>query len=138
MSRPATRLTRLVELARLREEQARQTVAVARSAERAALAHVTASEEALRHPALTAISSPRFGSVLRHLGREALQRAEDGARRAGDAVEAEVDAWRATHQQLGTLERLDDRLHEAALAARRRREQHETDELATTRAGVHP
>lgn len=133
MSRPATRLTRLVDLARLREEQARQTVAVARSRERAATARVDASESALRHPGMLEGHPFRFGTALLALGRQDLEQATGAARVAGEALEAELGRWRATHTELETLERLDDRLYEAFVAERRRQEQRETDELAGTR-----
>lgn len=138
MSRPATRLSRLVELARLREGQARQTVAVARTAERTARAQVDASQDALRHLGAGGTGSFRFGTALRRFGRDALVQAEDDAQQAAVTVESQLDAWRARHQQLGTLERLDERLHEAILLQRRQREQRETDELAMTRPRVEP
>lgn len=138
MSGRPTRLTRLVDLARLREEHARHALAAARNVERARDGEARASEVALRHVAPGHHAAFRFDTALHALGRAALTRAEDEARRASEAAEAHLATWRDSHQHLSTLERLDERLQQAIVAAGRRAEQRQTDELATTRARVSP
>lgn len=137
MKRHASRLDRLVQVARRREEQARQSVAVARAAERAAVEHVDAVQSALRATTATG-ADLHLAFALHRLGRNELDRAcaatGDAARETGERI----DTWRGTHQRLGTLERLDERLREAFLVELRRREQQEADELATTRHRSHP
>jgi flagellar export protein FliJ len=144
VNRSRTRLARLVELARLREELARRGVATARTAEQAARSRLDASQAALRavdqdrHHGTGGAVALRFAATLRQLGRDDLRLAEDDARRAGDTVEAELGTWHVRHRQLGSLERLDDRHQELARTARRRHEQRQVDELAATRAGGRP
>lgn len=138
MSRPQSRLDRLVQVARRREEQARQSVAVARSGHRASVARSQAVMDGLRTPAAVSQGEFRLARRFEQLGREELDRAEGEAADAASLVEDRITIWQSAHQQLGTLERLDARLFEAFLAERRRGEQLQADELATTRRRSHP
>lgn len=138
MSRHQSRLERLVQVARRREEQARQSVAVARSGHRASVARTEAAREGLRVPPPVSRGEFRLARLFEQLGREELDRAEGEAAEAARVVEDRLTVWQSAHQQLGTLERLDARLFEAFLAEQRRREQLEADELATTRRRSHP
>lgn len=131
MTRPAARMARLVGLARLREEQARQRIGTARIGERQALDAVEGRRSALRGDAATA-PQLRFQQELRDLGRHALTVAERRLDEASGVVADEVTSWRQVHQRLQTLERLEARHLETARAERRRGEQLEHDELAGT------
>ena len=132
-----TRLSRLVRVARRREDQARQVVAAARADERVAVAQVDVAVDALRRPR-PAPADFRFARALDHLGCEAISRAEGRAVDAARALDVTITAWQAASQRLGTMERLEERLQDLQAAEFRRRLQREADDLATTRAGQHP
>lgn len=136
MSARAGRMARLVELARRREDQARQQVARARQDQRRAEEQV---EERRADLARTEIPADgfRFGHALGALGRDALQREQHQVAEATTVVTDQMATWQSAHQRLGTFERLDERLQEQLRVERLLRQQQETDDLAATRHGSH-
>jgi signal transduction histidine kinase len=131
MTRRVVRVRRIVELARRQEEQARHRLASTRGLESRAIAEVRRVSDELRghHP-----TEVRLGAAIHELGRAALVAADQHRADARTSVEQVEAAWRATHQRLGTFERLEERLRQGEAEAARRHEAHELDDLVGTRA----
>jgi flagellar biosynthesis chaperone FliJ len=131
MTRRVVRVRRIADLARRQEEQARHRLASTRGLEQRAIDEVRRVSDELRghHP-----TEPRLDAAIHELGRAALVAADQRRDDARSSVEQVEAVWRATHQRLGTLERLEERLELDEAEAARREEAHELDDLIGTRA----
>jgi flagellar biosynthesis chaperone FliJ len=124
-------MARLVDLARRREDLARTAVTTARHDQRASQQALAASRDALG--SIASGAGLRLDRTLADLGRHHLDRAEGRQRATTAVVATSLDDWHVAHRRLGSLERLEERLRAEQVAADRRREQREADDLATTR-----
>ena len=138
MKRYEFRMAKVLRVRRLQEDAARAGVAVARSAERAAEAAVTESQEHYRGLA----SDLPPGSATDFLGQRdrvafratGVRLAEGRLSTATDATAQAVAGWRVTHQRVEALERLDERRREDHDVELRRFEDAAVDEIVVSRA----
>lgn len=138
MKRYTFRMEQVLRVRRLQEDAARAGVSIARSAERAAEIVLASSNEyymALETPAAPAAAHSFLGQrdrgALRATG---VRIAEGHLSTAVEASTAAIDEWRATHQRVEALERLDERRREEHGIELRRYEDAAADEIVVSRA----
>ena len=138
MKRYTFRMEQVLRVRRLQEDAARAGVAVARTAERQAEAALASSNEyymSLDIPTAPAAATSFLGSRDRGALRATGVRIAEG--HLSTAVEATTQAvtdWRATHQRVEALERLDDRRRDEYGVELRRFEDATVDEIVVSRA----